>query len=688
MADTPNHEYNVPDQGDQDWHQPLNENFEEFEVDIELRDQESNLGDYTPTDGAKFLATDTGVVYLGDGSNWNVAFVAAEYDDSAGTATISQTLVTSELEVGTISGSLTGGTSLNNIAGNNLSIDSNGTLNASGGGGGGGGGISSLTGGDGIEPGSIGDGDTLSVAWGDANDLDGSGNVTGGGGGGGGISSLTGGEGIDPASIGDSDTLSVAWGDANDLDASGGLTRTIVESLNGGDGIAPGTISDGDTLSVAWDDANDLDSDGNVTGGGGGISSLTGGDGIEPGSIGDGDTLSVAWGDANDFDGSGNLTGGYWTPNNNLLEPADSNINGIDVDVLTCSSTIDAGGLNVGSGNINGDKITGRVITARDGVLTQEISSQGAGLGIGTSNPSASLDVNGDVDADDVATPSINANGDALGIGTDSPSTPLDIQGQSNWDLDNSDGDFRIGDDNYRLSMGVALGGGGAGNAAIRAKGGNALKLGVNSRDVLKLQEVTYGNATANAATVTSFLFELADGRYRLNGSGYLSIEAPGVSDFPTAEFDEDFDEFYVAGNIGASGNKNFVQSVDTDDGEKEVVYTSTEAPTARTEATGVAKLEDGRAEIELPEHFGWVTDDDEPIHVQTTPHSADSGGLAAVERTSDRLVIEDLDGDGDYEFSYTVKGTRDGYADKEVVREPTARDSAEPSQSASPADD
>ena len=32
MADTPNHNYNVPDQGDQDWHQPLNENFEEFEV--------------------------------------------------------------------------------------------------------------------------------------------------------------------------------------------------------------------------------------------------------------------------------------------------------------------------------------------------------------------------------------------------------------------------------------------------------------------------------------------------------------------------------------------------------------------------------------------------------------------------------------------------------------------------------
>ncbi|PSP60355.1 hypothetical protein BRC73_02540, partial [Halobacteriales archaeon QH_7_66_37] len=79
-----------------------------------------------------------------------------------------------------------GGTELSNIAGSNLSIDSNGTLNASGGGGGGGGGISSLSGGEGIDPASIGDGDTLSVAWGDANDLDSDGNVTGGGGGGGG----------------------------------------------------------------------------------------------------------------------------------------------------------------------------------------------------------------------------------------------------------------------------------------------------------------------------------------------------------------------------------------------------------------------------------------------------------------------------------------------------------------------
>jgi hypothetical protein len=128
-----------------------------------------------------------------------------------------------------------------------------------------------------------------------------------------------------------------------------------------------------------------------------------------------------------------------------------------------------------------------------------------------------------------------------------------------------------------------------------------------------------------------------------------------------------------VQGDLDVGGDKNFVQTVDTDDGEREVVYTATEAGTPHTEASGVAELEDGRAEVGLPDHFGWVTDDGEPIHVQTTPYSGDSGGLAVVERSTDRLVVEDLDGEGDYEFGYTVKGTRAGHADKRVVREPSA---------------
>lgn len=67
---TENHQYNTPEQGETDWHIPLNENFESLDSDVEIRDEESATGDYTPKQNAKFYATDTGSVFIGDGSQW------------------------------------------------------------------------------------------------------------------------------------------------------------------------------------------------------------------------------------------------------------------------------------------------------------------------------------------------------------------------------------------------------------------------------------------------------------------------------------------------------------------------------------------------------------------------------------------------------------------------------------------
>lgn len=71
MPETPNHNYNLPSAGTQNWHQPLNENFKQYDTDIEIRDQTPTLADYEPKDGAKFLATDTGNLFIGDGEQWN-----------------------------------------------------------------------------------------------------------------------------------------------------------------------------------------------------------------------------------------------------------------------------------------------------------------------------------------------------------------------------------------------------------------------------------------------------------------------------------------------------------------------------------------------------------------------------------------------------------------------------------------
>lgn len=65
-----NHGYNTPVEGSSDWHIPLNDNFEKLDVDIEVRDIESNIGEYIPYSGAKFLAMDTETVFLGNGNEW------------------------------------------------------------------------------------------------------------------------------------------------------------------------------------------------------------------------------------------------------------------------------------------------------------------------------------------------------------------------------------------------------------------------------------------------------------------------------------------------------------------------------------------------------------------------------------------------------------------------------------------
>lgn len=71
MAPTNNHQYNTPAKGTADWDVPLNDNFTSLDTDIEIRDQDANKGNYDPKSGAKFVATDTEAVYIGDGTNWN-----------------------------------------------------------------------------------------------------------------------------------------------------------------------------------------------------------------------------------------------------------------------------------------------------------------------------------------------------------------------------------------------------------------------------------------------------------------------------------------------------------------------------------------------------------------------------------------------------------------------------------------
>ncbi|HEX7241243.1 MAG TPA: hypothetical protein VF263_13295, partial [Longimicrobiaceae bacterium] len=83
-----------------------------------------------------------------------------------------------------------------------------------------------------------------------------------------------------------------------------------------------------------------------------------------------------------------------------------------------------------------------------------------------------------------------------VGVGTENPNARLHVAGGS-WDVGNSEGDFKVGDDTYRLKIGVALGGGGAGDVRVRAVGGtNRLMLGAGTSDTLFVTDGAVGVGT------------------------------------------------------------------------------------------------------------------------------------------------------------------------------------------------
>ena len=67
---TQNHGLSTPVKGTNDWSAPLNENFESLDVAVAVRDSVARRTKYDPLTGAWFIATDTGALYHGDGTDW------------------------------------------------------------------------------------------------------------------------------------------------------------------------------------------------------------------------------------------------------------------------------------------------------------------------------------------------------------------------------------------------------------------------------------------------------------------------------------------------------------------------------------------------------------------------------------------------------------------------------------------
>lgn len=200
------------------------------------------------------------------------------------------------------------------------------------------------------------------------------------------------------------------------------------------------------------------------------------------------------------------------------------------------------------------------------------------------------------------------------------------------------------------------------------------LEVRSDDRDAVRAVATDNTAVGVNAVNTAGGRAIVADGHATIEGNCRVNQQFVAAAD---ARVDQDL---RVLGNLTVDGAKNFAQAVETPAGTREVTYTAVEAPDARTEVSGVAELVDGRAEIDLPEHFGWVTDADEPVVAHVTPHAREPVRPQVTERSPEAVVVEDFgDGPDEYEVSYTVRGTRDGFADEPVVRDPDGGEPAGP---------
>lgn len=148
--------------------------------------------------------------------------------------------------------------------------------------------------------------------------------------------------------------------------------------------------------------------------------------------------------------------------------------------------------------------------------------------------------------------------------------------------------------------------------------------------------------------------------------NGYISVH-DNQGNEEAGIFVDDDGRGVVFGDV-----KNFKMNHPTDE-KLEIVYASLEGPEAGAYVRGTAKLEKGTATVSFPEHFEYVISGPENMTVIITPLSADSKGIAVIQKNQTGFVVKELlGGIGTYQFDWEAKAIRAGYENYKVVRAKT----------------
>lgn len=124
----------------------------------------------------------------------------------------------------------------------------------------------------------------------------------------------------------------------------------------------------------------------------------------------------------------------------------------------------------------------------------------------------------------------------------------------------------------------------------------------------------------------------------------------------------------YVFADGANGGVKSFRMPNPNKPGTR-IWYASLEGPEVAAYLRGTGHLIVGQAVVSFPEHFRTVANP-QGMTVSLTPLSAESKGLAVVEKSHNRFVVQELGGGtGTYDFDYLVMAVRTGHEDFQVIR-------------------
>ena len=211
----------------------------------------------------------------------------------------------------------------------------------------------------------------------------------------------------------------------------------------------------------------------------------------------------------------------------------------------------------------------------------------------------------------------------------------------------------------------------------------------------------TNGYTQADGGFFTGIGSTVSQVNSNVAGSGYVSVNSSFGDPLAVMTTESSSGQGYVAVKNFAGDNLagmyvntagqgvlfsdiQFFLTADPTSSESLIAYSTIEGPEAAAYDRGTATLQGGTTTITFAQHFKHVADPGS-MTVTITPLSADSKGIAVVEKTATGFTVQELfSGNGSYSFDWEVKCKRKGYEDFQPVRSRSEFVTSEPAAVAS----